>query len=428
MMPEPSVSTIKQSPIRTTPLGYEWPGAYFVGAEEMELIDEVVKARSPFRYYGLDCRHMCDQFEKEFADYVGSPHALAVSSGTAALNVAMSALGIGPGQEVLVPGYLWISTVAAVVQRGAIPVLCEIDDSFAMDPEDMERKITPRTTAAVAVHMSGAGNNIQAICDVARRRRLRVVEDCAQAAGGSAHGKCLGSFGDIGIFSFQYNKAMTTGEGGMVVTADPLLMKRAQAAHDIGHSRNLAGRLVVDPNVLLWGSGTRMSELQAAFGLAQLRKLDRITGAMRHAKYRLREAVGKLPGVTCRRIDDPSGDNGSFLITTYPTADAARNMVERLKQLGIANGPDGMLLCHFDHWGFHLYYNLPALVKKASVSADGFPWTHPLNAQSVYDYDQGALPRTDDLLARTAIQAIPSNCSDEDVDDLIAAYRVAASA
>ena len=420
--------TQKDLPIRTKPLGYEWPGAYFIGQEELELVGEVVEAQSPFRYYGLDCRHMCDQFEKEFAAYVGSPHALAVSSGTAALNVAMSALGLGPGQEVLLPGYLWISTVAAVVQRGAIPVLCEIDESFAIDPEDMARKITPRTTAVVAVHMSGAGNNIRAICDVARRHKLRVVEDCAQAAGGSSHGQRLGTFGDMGIFSFQYNKAMTTGEGGMVVTADPLLMKRAQAAHDIGHSRNLAGRLTVDPEVLLWGLGTRMSELQAAFGLAQLRKLDRITGAMRQTKHRLRESLTGLPGLKFRRIDDPMGDNGSFLITIYPTRDAARQMVDRLKRLGIDNGPDGMMLCHFDNWSFHLYYNLPALVKKASVSADGFPWTHPLNAESMYNYDQGALPKTDDLFARSVVQAIPSNCSAEDANDIIAAYRAAAEA
>lgn len=416
----------KNSFIRKEPLGYEWPGAYFVGEEELALVAEVVRARSPFRYYGLDCRHMADRFEKEFAEYTGARHALAVSSGTAALNVALAALGVGPGQEVIVPGYMWISTVAAVVNRGAIPVLCEIDDSFTIDPDDLEQKITPKTTVVIPVHMSGTTGDIKRIIQIAKKHNLKVVEDCAQACNGSFHGQKLGTFGDIGCFSFQYNKAMTTGEGGMVITGDELFFRRCQAAHDIGHSRNLAGRLEVDPQVLLWGSGTRMSELQAAFGLAQLRKLDRITNAMRSAKYKIRAALSDIRGIRFRRIDDPDGDNGSFLITMYPTADIARRMAEKLKCLGIKAGCGGNLLFHFDDWGFHLYYNMPALVKKASTSPDGFPWTHPLNKESVYNYDKGALPKTDALFERSVIQAVPSNCSRQDVEDVIEAYQRAA--
>ncbi|MFH0797216.1 MAG: DegT/DnrJ/EryC1/StrS family aminotransferase [Candidatus Omnitrophota bacterium] len=407
-------------------LGYEWPGAYFVGAEELELVTKVVRAKSPFRYYGLDCQHMTDRLEKEFAGYTGSRYALAVSSGTSALNVALAALGVGPGQEVIVPGYMWVSTVAAVVNRGAIPVLAEIDDSFCLDPKDLKRKITPRTTVVIPVHMSGAPGNILEVCAISRRYNLKIVEDCAQACGASYHKKKIGTFGDIGCFSFQYNKAMTTGEGGMVITNDELFYKRSLAAHDIGHSRNLAGRLVVDPKVLLWGLGTRMSELQAAFGLAQLRKLNKITDAMRTAKYKIRTAVSNLPGITLRRMDDPKGDNGSFLITSYPTPEKAKRMSERLKILGVQAGPDSLLLCYFEQWGFHLYYNMPALVKKASTSPDGFPWTHPLNKNSVYEYDKGSLPRTDDLFSRSVIQAIPSNSRAKNAAMIIKAYRTAA--
>jgi len=412
--------------MREKPFGYEWPGGYFTGEEEMELVGEVVRARSPFRYYGLDAQHMCDQLETEFAAYVSSPYALAVSSGTAALNVALAALGVGPGQEVIVPGYMWISTVAAVVNRGAIPVLCEIDDSFAMDPTDLERRITSRTTVVIPVHMSGATGNIEEISRVAREHDLKILEDVAQAAGGSYKGRKLGSFGDIGIYSFQYNKAMTTGEGGMVVTRDELLFKRCQAAQDIGHGRNLAGRLVVEPHVLLWGLGARMSELQAAYGLPQLRRLDTVTATLRSAKYRIRDAVCKIPGIGVRRVDDRQGDNGAFLITTYATPDLARNMAQELKALGMRTGPGGMFLTHFDSWGFHLYYNLPALVLKASTSPDGFPWTHPLNKDSVYDYDKGALPRTDALFERSVIQAIPANLVEQDIEDIIGAYQEAA--
>lgn len=417
----------KQETIRSAPLGYEWPGAYFVDDAELALVADVVKARSPFRYYGLDCRHMADRLEKAFAEYTGARFAVAVNSGTGALNAALAALGVGPGQEVLVPGYMWISTVAAVVNRGAIPVLCEIDDSFCMDPQDAERKITPRTTMIMPVHMSGAAGNIEALCRLARQRRLKIVEDCAQACGGSYRGRKLGTWGDIGCFSFQYNKAMTTGEGGMAITSDPLLHERIQAAQDIGHSRNLAGRLEVNPQVLLWGLGMRMSELQAAFGLAQLRKLDRITGAMHAAKYKIRAALADLPSVGLRRIDDETGDNGAFLITRWPSAAAAGQAVEKMKAWGIQAGPDSCALCSFRNWGFHLYYNMPALVKKASTSPDGFPWTHPLNRESLYTYDQGALPQTDALFQTSVIQAIPSNATAGDVQDIIAAYRRAAA-
>jgi 8-amino-3,8-dideoxy-alpha-D-manno-octulosonate transaminase len=209
---------------------------------------------------------------------------------------------------------------------------------------------------------------------------------------------------------------MTTGEGGMVVTDDQLLFRRCQAAQDIGHSRNLAGRLVVDPQVLLWGLGTRMSELQGALGRAQLKKLDRVTEAMRSAKMRLKESLRDIPGMSFRVLEDPSGDNGAFLITLYRDGSTARSAAARLAALGL-------LLTHFDSWGFHLYYNLPALVKKASSSPDGFPWTHPLNAGSTYDYDKGALPRTDAIFERSVIQAVPSNLTERDMHDLIRIYH-----
>ncbi len=230
--------------IRSEPFGYEWPGGYFIGDEELEYVTRVVRARSPFRHYGLDPQRMCELFEEEFARYCGSAHALGVSSGTAALKVALAALGVGPGQEVIIPGYMWISTVAAVVQSGAIPVLCEVDETFALDPEDLPRRITPRTTTIIHVHMSGTTGHIEEVRAIAKRQKLWLVEDCAQAAGGSYKGKKLGTFGDMGTFSFQYNKAMTTGEGGMVVTDDELLFKRSQAAQDAVHKTRRAIRAI----------------------------------------------------------------------------------------------------------------------------------------------------------------------------------------
>lgn len=411
-------------PARERPFGGPWPGAHHLDDEEAQLVLAVLAARSPSRFSAMCPLELCDRFERAFSAAVGVPHGVAVNSGSGALHVAMAALGVGPGQEVIVPGYLWISVVAAVVRCGAIPVLCEIDDSYALDPRDLERRITPRTTAIVHVHMSGATGNLDAVKVIAASRGLRLIEDCAQAAGGSYRGRMLGSFGHVSIFSFNVAKGMTTGEGGMVVTPDYVLYKRCQAAHDVGHSEDFDGRL---PPTVLWGLGTVMTELQAAMGLVQLGKLPQIVGRMRAAKRRLRAALAGIPGIELRRLDDPDGDNGSFLITRYRDFPTAAAMAARLIALGLTCGPHGRLVHHFPDWGFHLYSNIPQLVHRLSNSPDGFPWTHPANRDNLPDYAPGSLPRTDDLFARSVLQAIPADATDRDTDDMIAIYRRAAA-
>src|SRR5579862_5471631 len=207
-------------PVRTQPLPLEFPGVHQMGDEEVEAVNRVVRSRSLFRYYGVNLQSEVESFESEFATFLGVSHALAVSSGTAALSVALSALGVGPGQEIIIPAYLWVSVAAAVVNRGAIPVLADIDDTFCLDPRSLEEKIGPKTTGIIVIHMSGAPADIKAIQEVARRHRLFLLEDCAQCLGGSVKGQRVGTFGDMATFSFQMNKNMTSGEGGCVVTND----------------------------------------------------------------------------------------------------------------------------------------------------------------------------------------------------------------
>ena len=251
----------------------------------------VLRRRSPFRYYGIDSPGEVSAFESEFAEFLGVSHALAVNSGTAALHVALSALGVGPGQEVIVPAYMWASVAAAVVNLGAIPVLADIDDTFCVDPQDVREHITPRTTGIIAVHMSGAPADVPALLPIARESGLFLLEDCAQCAGGSIGGKKAGTFGDMGVFSFQINKNMTSGEGGCVVTNDSRLYKRAFACHD--------------------------NELRGAILRVQLSKLPRIVAKMRSSKYRIRQALENLPQIKLRRIVDIDGDTGCFLISTF---------------------------------------------------------------------------------------------------------------
>ncbi|WP_269499413.1 DegT/DnrJ/EryC1/StrS family aminotransferase [Castellaniella sp. S9] len=417
------------TPVRSRPLPWELPGAHWIGEEERELVERVVLARSPFRFYGPDLQGMVDTLEAEWKAAFGHRHALGVSSGTAALGIAMSALDIGPGDEVMVPGYLWVSCVSAIVRAGAIPRLVDIDDTFCLDPEDLERKIGPHTRAVLCVHMSGAPGRIDRIAALCRARGLALIEDCAQTAGASFQGTPVGRFGDIGIFSFQLNKNMTAGDGGMVVCDDDTLFRRVVALHDLGYPRTPAGRLdTSDPGIQLWGMGARMNELTGAMLLAQLRKLPRITGAMRSAKWRIREALEGTRGLTFRNVLDPQGDAGPFLLMALPDEALAARFVAALRAEGIA-GPAGSLAClTMREWGLHWYSNIPSLVNRRSNSRDGHPWTHPANAFAQdYDYRAGALPRCDALHANGALLTIASCLTDEDVDDIVRAMRKVAA-
>src|SRR5215471_3486573 len=252
-------------PVRTKPLPLEFPGVHCMNEEEEQAALRVIRSRSLFRYYGVNLQGEVEAFESEIKKFLGVSHALAVTSGTGALHVALSALGVGPGQEVIVPAYLWVSVVAAVVNLGAIPVLADIDETFTLDPMDVQRRITPKTTGMIVVHMSGAPADCPTLLQVAQQRKLFVLEDCAQCAGGSIGGKKVGSFGDMGIFSFQMNKNMSSGEGGCVVTNDRRLYQRAVACHDNGYARDADGRAIIDDlDLCLWGQGYRLDELRAA--------------------------------------------------------------------------------------------------------------------------------------------------------------------
>ncbi|GAB5469991.1 MAG: DegT/DnrJ/EryC1/StrS family aminotransferase [Rhodospirillales bacterium] len=412
-------------PLRSEPLPWEFPGANWIGAEERALIDRVVAARSPFRYYGPDLQGLVAQAEGDWCAAFGHRHALAVASATAGLSVALSALGLGPGDEVLLPGCLWVSCLSAIVRCGAIPRLVDIDASFGLDPADLKRKIGPRSRAVLAVHMSGGACRIEEIAAICRAEGLALVEDCAQAAGASVSGRAVGRFGDIGVFSFQLNKTMTTGEGGLLVCEDPALYDRLVALHDLGYARDGDGRLMTErEGCQLWGLGARMSELSGALLVAQIAKLPRIVQALRRAKQTLLEALVDLPGLAFRRHPDPAGDSGAAMILLFPDGETAGRFAEALRAEGIA-GPPGSLLCSpLQDWGLHWYDKIPSLTERRSNSRDGFPWSHPANAFAAdYTYGAGTLPVCDALRDRGMILQIGSTWSAADLDDVVAAFR-----
>ena len=416
-------------PVRTKPLPLEFPGVHHMDTKEIQAATRLLRARSPFRYYGVKLQKEVEKFESEFARALGVKHAIGVSSGTGALQTALSALAVGPGQEVIVPAYMWVSVLAAVVNHGAIPVLADIDETFCLDPADVERKTTPKTTGIILVHMSGAPADAEAIQKIARDRKLWLLEDCAQCNGGSVRGRKVGTFGDLGVFSFQMNKNMTAGEGGGIVTNDPRLYRRAFACHDLGYARDANGRLIFnDPDLQLWGMGYRLDELRASVLRVQLKKLPRILKNMHRSKYRIRKALEKFPGVQLRRIIDPAGDTGCFLITTYADAETARRVNAALRAEGIVTSPQGISNVVMTEWGLHLYYNNVSLVNQGSVDGHGFPWKLAENAGLGGGYGKGTSPKADSLFERSILLPIPSCLTRRDEDDVIHAFEKVLSA
>ena len=412
------------TPVRTTPLPLEFPGVHHMDEEEVNAALRVLRSRSPFRYYGIDLQGEVQAFEAEFASFLSVRFCLAVNSGTGALHTALAALGVGPGQEVIVPAYMWVSVVAAVVNLGAIPILADIDDTFCLDPAIVEGKITARTTGVIAVHMSGAPADIEAIKKVTRKHGLFLLEDCAQCAGGSVDGKKVGTFGDMAVFSFQMNKNMTSGEGGCLVTDDERLFNRAVACHDVGYPRDSEGRAVFDNlELCLWGRGYRMDELRASILRVQLKKLPTVISHMRQSKYRIRKALEGHPNIRLRRIIDSSGDTGCFLLTTFSDPETAKEINRALRAEGIITLAQGVNNVIMTQWGLHIYYNIPSLVNKTGADRRNSPWSLTENRNSQTEYRKGTCPIADSLFERTILLAIPSCLTKQDEQDILSAIE-----
>ena len=418
----------QMKPVEETLLPYEWPGSYYIGEEEIEAVTKVLLAKSPYRFYGHDLQHYADKVEDFFRQRLGRKNAVLVNSGTGALSTAMMAADVGPGDEVLVPGYMWVACVSAVVRCGAIPRLVEIDDTFTMDPDDLERKINSRTKVVLLVHMSGACGDVERIRDICKKHNVLMIEDVAQANGASFKGKPLGSFGDMAIFSFQYNKNVTAGEGGMVVSDDDLLGKRAWAYHDVGYSRNDKGRVDSTGPVQTWGQCVHMSDLSAALLWAQVQKLDMITGTMRARNQRLYKGLSQIPGAKPRRLIDPAGDSGPFVLMTWPSGEICKQLVEMTRAAGVRPGPHGIGNIAMTDWHMHIYYNIVSLVEKRPVNSAGRPWSDPLNEfHQEISYAKGTLPQMDDLIERSCLITVPPALTEAECDRIIEIYHQCAA-
>jgi len=362
-----------------------------------------------FRYYNPKPSRV-EAAEQAMRELIGVKHCLAVNSCTSALVAAYRALGIGAGDEVIVPAYTFFATAATAVAANAIPVIAEVDDSLCLDPAAVEKAITPRTKAIAAVHMRGAPAQMDALLDLAKRKGLPLLEDVAQAGGGSFQGKRLGSLGTIGCFSFDYYKVIVSGEGGFVTTDDEWLYTRAQSWHDtaacwrpdrFAHERR--------EGELFAGENYRMSELEGAVALAQIRKTDAMLAGYRRAKKLIKEGIDKSPHVQFRRIPDEQGDTAICLILFLPDADVTRQAIEALHAEGVPAG--GVYDSKVRDW--HIYTYWEHVLDKKSVAKDGLPWS-AVPAAELPKYSRDMCPRTLDLLGRSIHIEINHNYSDED--------------
>lgn len=401
-------------PVRDKPLKAGYWGTQFYDEKERAELLEVLETRSPFRWYGPGgTPKKVLQFEKEFAARMGAKYALGVTSGTAALQVALAALEIGPGDEVILPAWTWHSCFNTIVLAGALPVCAEIDESFNIDPSDIERRITPRTKLIMAVHLQGNPADLDRILAVARSHKLRVLEDCAQSVGASYKGKPLGSIGDVGIYSLQLNKTITAGEGGAVVTNDPVLYERASRFHDLGGLR-APHQDAVGKQQLDWfiGANYRMNEFTGGVLLAQTRKLDKVVDAVRANAQRVYEGIRDLPGIKFRRRYDPAGELGSGVFIDFGGKPRRDRFLAAMKAENItAAGPGGSVILP----------TLPHIMAKRTLHP-AWPSFNTPRGKAIR-YGPETCPRTIDIHGRFGGVPMDPKFTRADLDDIIAAIR-----
>jgi 8-amino-3,8-dideoxy-alpha-D-manno-octulosonate transaminase len=402
-------------PVRQSPLKAGFFGPQYYDEKERHELEEVLTKRQPFRWYGHGPKPPAKvaTLEKELAARMTTRFALAVTSGTAALSTALAALEVGPGDEVILPAWTWYSCYNAIVLAGALPVFAEIDESFNLDPADLEAKITPQTKVIMAVHLQGNPCDMSRILAVARKHRLRVLEDCAQSMGGCYHGRPVGSIGDIGIYSMQIYKTITAGEGGAVVTSDPVLFERATRFHDLGLLRppheQWAGHARLGGFA---GSQFRVNEFTGGVLLAQLRKLDRIVAAVRTNARRVYAGLRDLPGLHLRHRPDPEGEIGSAVFLGFPNESRRDRFLKAMQAENVpAQPPSGSVLLPVQ----------PYVEAKATVHP-AWPSFQSERGRAIR-YGAGCCPRSQNILDRFAGVALDPGFSLQDTKDIVTAIH-----
>jgi 8-amino-3,8-dideoxy-alpha-D-manno-octulosonate transaminase len=384
------------------------PGFEFFGDEERKEVNEVLETGILMRY-GFDGPRKgiwkSKELEAAVSNVFGCEHAQLTSSGTAALTTAMAALGIGVGDEVIMPAFTFVASFEAVLSVGAVPVLVDIDETLTLDPSAVKTAITTKTKCIMPVHMCGSMADMDALQQICTDHNLILLEDACQSIGGTYKGKKLGTIGAAGTFSFDFVKTITCGEGGVVMTNSKDVYTKCDAYTDHGHDH-----LGVDRGADLHpfiGYNFRISELHAAVGLAQIKKLDTFLSIQRKNNKLLRSYLEQVPGITFRVVPDEDGDSCSFLSWMLPTEASTKAAIESLKEAGVFAG------------NFYWYANNWHYITK---------WDHLKNATTLnrlHDAQTAALlalqtqsfAKSDAIMSRTISTAISLLWTEEQIKE-----------
>ena len=379
------------------------PGAELIGKKELEEIQELFNHEKVNLYRYGPKNYKTRQFEENFADYMGVKYAHAVSSGTAAIHSALAAVDIGPGDEVITTAWTFVAPIEAIVALDAVPILVNIDETYHLDPLEVEKAITEKTKAIISIPM-WAAPKMDELINICEKNNLVLVEDAAQSLGASYFGKKLGTFGKVGSFSFDFGKTLHTGEGGMIVTKEKDYYDRASEYSDHGHMHLPELPRGKDPRRNP-GLNYRMSELTASVGIAQLRKIDDILGKAKENKNKIKNSILELPGIEFRKFNDEDGAQGDTLIFSLKTPQKAIQFENILNQ----NGFNTKILPEAIEWHF------------------GGIWNHILPRYDFYKNEnlEEKYKITGDLLRRTICLNIPVLFEDNQDDRLVETIRKA---
>ena len=363
------------------------PGRQLIGEEEKKEILDVLDTGHLFRFGGEkdpNYKHKVVSFEDELKEHLGARYCLGVTGGSIGLITSLAALGIGPGDDVIVPGYTFVASISSIIFSRAVPILAEIDDSLTIDPDDIEKKITDRTRAIMPVHMLGNPCDMDRIMAIAQKHDLFVIEDCAQALGASYQGNKVGTIGDIGAYSLNHMKVISAGDGGAVATNDYDLYHRAFGVHDQGHLPSRYGEEIGKRGII--GLNLRMNELTGAVALAQVRKLDYILATLRNNKKTLRDMIKDIPGIKFRTINDAE-ECATVLTLIFDEKTTADKFAT---QIGTQT---------LYHSGWHVYNHMEQILNKKMPTNIGCPFNCKEHGKDI-EYRAHMLPKTDDILSR----------------------------
>ncbi|MCA0932033.1 DegT/DnrJ/EryC1/StrS family aminotransferase [Lutimonas saemankumensis] len=381
------------------------PGFELFGDAERKELNDVLENGVLMRYGfdGMRNGHWkAKELEQELQNRFGVNHAQLTSSGTTALNVALAVMGVGAGDEVIMPCFTFVASFESILASGATPVLVEIDDTLTLDPAAVEAAITPRTKVIMPVHMCGSMADLDALQAICDKHNLLLLEDACQAFGGSYKGKMLGAIGDAGTFSFDFVKTITCGEGGALLTNNSDYATWADQYSDHGHDHIGSDRGAETHPIL--GYNFRISELHAAVGLGQIKRMDEFIAIQRRNHAILKESLSEIPEVSFRRIPDPEGDSCGFLNFFMPTAELSNKVVEAFASYGI----DAYWNYFNNNWHYIRKWDHFKELKSLFPLSD-----HVKNGLS--GLEKKEFPQSDDLISRNISCLIKLSWTEEEV-------------